>query len=82
MRMVVGPACACENGKGKKPSRADQLDSMTMDPGPASSPVADHVRSAANSKSLPSAPACVGAAAVSGASPTRPNPKMPTAGTG
>ena len=22
MRMVVGPACACENGKGKKPSRA------------------------------------------------------------
>ena len=24
MRMVVGPACACENGKGKKPSRAAQ----------------------------------------------------------
>ena len=24
MRMVVGPACACENGKGKKPSRTAQ----------------------------------------------------------
>ena len=24
MRMVVGRACACENGKGKKPSRAAQ----------------------------------------------------------
>jgi hypothetical protein len=22
MRMVVGPACVCENGNGKKPSRA------------------------------------------------------------
>ena len=24
MRMVVGPACACEDGKGKKPSRTTQ----------------------------------------------------------
>jgi prevent-host-death family protein len=33
MRMVVGPACACENGKGKKPSRAAQNDLKMRRPG-------------------------------------------------
>ena len=33
MRMVVGPACACENGKGKKPSRAAQNELKMRRPG-------------------------------------------------
>ena len=33
MRMVVGPACACENGKGKKPSRAAQNELEMRRPG-------------------------------------------------
>jgi hypothetical protein len=33
MRMVVGPACACENGKGKKPSRTAQNELEMRRPG-------------------------------------------------
>jgi prevent-host-death family protein len=33
MRMVVGPACACENGKGKKPSARRKTSSKCGRPG-------------------------------------------------